>query len=128
MKLFRRLLLTRRLWYRYVKATAFRQIVPGQDVLHDEEIDGLGRLYQNHDWKHFQKYLDLSRKQLVDSGFPVANDLLALGEVKGNLNMCNLIESDMAKFNEDMQQRAKLKTVQSEVAQMDAEEDDSVTF
>lgn len=114
----------RRLWFRSVKLIAFRQILPGGDTLIDEEVDMLGQLYQLAHWKVFVKYLDLQRKQLVDNGFPVAKDMMEVGEVKGNLNMCNMIEVDMKNFHEAMQERKSQKEMSAQLAVENTDEQD----
>jgi hypothetical protein len=106
-------------WYAQ-RTLEVRREVRG-DGLFDAEADLLGQLFEMPHWKALLKYLDIERQSTLNNGLVLADDLLKVGEVKGDIGRCNKIEADVRMFWEDLKAKENMTAVQKRLA---AEEDE----
>jgi hypothetical protein len=98
---------SRQIWYSQRRMDVYRALRSPE--LFDKEVELLGQLVESPYWPALQRYIDIERHATLENGLVLADDLLKVGEAKGDIGRCNKFESDMMMFFTSLQEKRKSK-------------------
>ena len=107
-------------WYSSRVLEASRELRVPELLPKQREL--LGQLAELPHWQAFLDYLEIERRAERDNGLVMADDLMKVGEVKGNISRMNKIESDIAGLLEELQETRRKKTNEDDLAKDEDEE------